>query len=370
MEFRIVSHACLDVKASGKRLVIDPWLNEPTYWSSWWHCPPPIFGDDIFGADYVYITHWHFDHFDPKTLKKFGKSTTAVVPKFPISGLRQQLERDRVRAHRRAQSRRAFEARRRLLSDQLSDQLSGRQRRGRRSGRNGPDGSQRREAVAVDVAHLPREVSQVRFHAAQPLAGVVVSDALYLRRSGRPASRRRAHLYGSLRRRRAAAASALRDSVRQRHLPSASRGDRREPVLGLGSRDARLLHGEQVARSRGGADDHAGRQPLVVGVGVRADRQRRRRHGRMVRAARARSERAASEKLSTPRRRRRSPSTIFPSISRSSSARRACCVRSSATRAGSFRSTSRKRSIGASTSAAERSSAAIGCRSATTASSR
>jgi UDP-MurNAc hydroxylase len=92
MEFRIVSHACLDVTASGKRLVIDPWLNEPTYWSSWWHCPPPRFGPDIFGADYVYITHWHFDHFDPKTLRKFEKTTTAVVPKFPISGLRQQLE--------------------------------------------------------------------------------------------------------------------------------------------------------------------------------------------------------------------------------------------------------------------------------------
>ena len=69
MEFRIVSHACLDVKARGKRLVIDPWLNEPTYWSSWWHAPPPQFGPDIFEADYVYITHWHFDHFDPRTLK-------------------------------------------------------------------------------------------------------------------------------------------------------------------------------------------------------------------------------------------------------------------------------------------------------------
>ncbi len=92
MEFRIVSHACLDVTAGGKRLVIDPWLNEPTYWSSWWHCPPPLFGPDIFAADYVYITHWHFDHFDPKTLRKFQKSTTAVVPKFPISGLKQQLE--------------------------------------------------------------------------------------------------------------------------------------------------------------------------------------------------------------------------------------------------------------------------------------
>ena len=92
MEFKIVSHACLDVTARGKRLVIDPWLNEPTYWSSWWHCPPPIVGDDIFEADFVYITHWHFDHFDPKTLRKFGKKTTAVVPKFPISGLKQQLE--------------------------------------------------------------------------------------------------------------------------------------------------------------------------------------------------------------------------------------------------------------------------------------
>jgi Beta-lactamase superfamily domain len=92
MEFRIVSHACLDVTAGGKRLVIDPWLNEPTYWSSWWHAPPPEFGDDIFSADYVYITHWHFDHFDPKTLRKFGKSTTAVVPRFPVSGLKQQLE--------------------------------------------------------------------------------------------------------------------------------------------------------------------------------------------------------------------------------------------------------------------------------------
>lgn len=92
MDFRIVSHACLEVSAAGKRLVIDPWLNEPTYWSAWWHAPPPIFGPEIFDADYVYITHWHFDHFDPKTLRKFHKQTTAIVPKFPISGLKQQLQ--------------------------------------------------------------------------------------------------------------------------------------------------------------------------------------------------------------------------------------------------------------------------------------
>src|SRR5579863_2470198 len=91
MDFSIVSHACLDIKARGKRLVIDPWLNEPTYWSSWWHAPPPVFEQDLFGADYVYITHWHFDHFDPRTLKKFAKTTTVMVPRFPISGLADQL---------------------------------------------------------------------------------------------------------------------------------------------------------------------------------------------------------------------------------------------------------------------------------------
>jgi UDP-MurNAc hydroxylase len=91
MEFNIVSHACLDIRARGKRLVIDPWLNEPTYWSSWWHAPPPVFEPDIFGADYVYITHWHFDHFDPRTLKKFAKTTTVMVPRFPVSGLGDQL---------------------------------------------------------------------------------------------------------------------------------------------------------------------------------------------------------------------------------------------------------------------------------------
>ncbi|HEY2474123.1 MAG TPA: MBL fold metallo-hydrolase [Candidatus Cybelea sp.] len=91
MQFRVVSHACLDIKACGKRLVIDPWLNEPTYWSAWWHAPPPVFEPDIFDADYVYVTHWHFDHFDPKTLKKFSKNTTVMVPRFPISGLHEQL---------------------------------------------------------------------------------------------------------------------------------------------------------------------------------------------------------------------------------------------------------------------------------------
>ncbi|HZV76981.1 MAG TPA: MBL fold metallo-hydrolase, partial [Candidatus Babeliales bacterium] len=93
MRFRIVSHACLDVSAGGKRLIIDPWLSEPAYWSSWWLCPTPQYQPDLFDADYVYVTHWHFDHFDPRTLRRFRKTTIPIVAKFPISGLRQQLEK-------------------------------------------------------------------------------------------------------------------------------------------------------------------------------------------------------------------------------------------------------------------------------------
>lgn len=91
MEFRIVSHACLDITAQESGSSSTPGSTSrptgPRGGTARLH-----FGEDIYEADYVYITHWHFDHFDPKTLKKFGKHTTAVVAKFPISGLRQQLE--------------------------------------------------------------------------------------------------------------------------------------------------------------------------------------------------------------------------------------------------------------------------------------
>lgn len=85
MKFEIVSHACASVESRGVRLVIDPWLNGPVYWGAWWHCPAPVFDEALYKADYVYITHWHFDHMHEESLRHFDRSCHMLVPKFPVS---------------------------------------------------------------------------------------------------------------------------------------------------------------------------------------------------------------------------------------------------------------------------------------------
>jgi len=87
MEFQIISHACVRVRAASTQLVIDPWLEGPVYWGAWAHCPEPVFDESIFQADFVYITHWHFDHLHEASLRRFHPNTHFLVPRFPVSTL-------------------------------------------------------------------------------------------------------------------------------------------------------------------------------------------------------------------------------------------------------------------------------------------
>jgi UDP-MurNAc hydroxylase len=91
MRFQIVGHACLEVAAQGKRLVVDPWLSGSLYWGSWWHCPEPKPGPETLKPDFVYITHWHFDHLHRESLVRFDRSCHVLLPKFPVSWLPEQL---------------------------------------------------------------------------------------------------------------------------------------------------------------------------------------------------------------------------------------------------------------------------------------
>ena len=91
MQFQVVSHACATIRQGGVQLVLDPWLVGPVYWGAWWHCPEPVHDPDIFEADYVYITHWHFDHLHAESLRHFSRDTHFLVPKFPVSILAQTL---------------------------------------------------------------------------------------------------------------------------------------------------------------------------------------------------------------------------------------------------------------------------------------
>ncbi len=91
MKFSVVGHACLQVEAAGQSLVVDPWLSDPIYWGSWSHCPPPVYDESIFEADHVFVSHWHYDHFDVETLRRFHREAHLFVPRFPVSTLGAEL---------------------------------------------------------------------------------------------------------------------------------------------------------------------------------------------------------------------------------------------------------------------------------------
>ena len=84
--FKILAHASMIVSGMNKKILIDPWFNGPAYWHSWWHFPEPR-ALNLDNIDYVFLTHFHEDHFHIKTLKNFPKTTNFIVPMFPNANL-------------------------------------------------------------------------------------------------------------------------------------------------------------------------------------------------------------------------------------------------------------------------------------------
>jgi UDP-MurNAc hydroxylase len=94
MRFQVLSHAGLSVRNSDTTLVCDPWILGSCYWRSWWNYPPV--SDELVNslkADYIYLTHIHWDHFQGASLRKFAKSTPIAVPKGNYSRIARDLNR-------------------------------------------------------------------------------------------------------------------------------------------------------------------------------------------------------------------------------------------------------------------------------------
>lgn len=93
MRFTILSHAGLLVEHAGVRIVCDPWLLGSCYWRSWWNFPEPdpeLVCD--LRADFVYLTHLHWDHFHGPSLQKlFSPKTRIFVPKVPTRRMVEDL---------------------------------------------------------------------------------------------------------------------------------------------------------------------------------------------------------------------------------------------------------------------------------------
>lgn len=94
MKFTILSHAGLCVEHRGVKLVSDPWLIGSCYWRSWWNFPEPSAKlIENLEADFIYITHLHWDHFHGVSLKKlFPRDTHILVPKIPTRRMPRDLE--------------------------------------------------------------------------------------------------------------------------------------------------------------------------------------------------------------------------------------------------------------------------------------
>ncbi len=83
MNITYLGHAAIMMESNGVRIVMDPWLTDPTYHGSWWHYPPLALGiADLPRPDYIYISHEHPDHFDPPTLEQVDKDIPILIANF------------------------------------------------------------------------------------------------------------------------------------------------------------------------------------------------------------------------------------------------------------------------------------------------
>lgn len=94
MNVTYIGHACIMMEAGGTRILMDPWLVDPTYHGTWWHFPPLVHKPkDIPKVDYLYISHEHPDHFDPPTLQQLDKNIRVVIANY-----KRKRFRDRIHA--------------------------------------------------------------------------------------------------------------------------------------------------------------------------------------------------------------------------------------------------------------------------------
>jgi UDP-MurNAc hydroxylase len=92
MEFEILSHAGLRIEHEAKTLIVDPWLIGSAYWRSWWNYPPVnVERVSTLRADYVYLSHIHWDHFHGPSLRTLGKDVQILIPEDRYSRMRDDL---------------------------------------------------------------------------------------------------------------------------------------------------------------------------------------------------------------------------------------------------------------------------------------
>ena len=90
------SNSFICVEGDNSILACDPWVGK-TNDNAWYSYPLTGFSDlekKIYKSKFIYISHLHCDHFDPKTLKKFkDKNLIFIIKKFKNGVLKRRLQK-------------------------------------------------------------------------------------------------------------------------------------------------------------------------------------------------------------------------------------------------------------------------------------
>ena len=93
MQITFLGQAGLFVETKGVSILCDPWFN-PSFFGAWYPFPANdgIDPERIGHPTYLYVSHLHHDHFDPRYLAAHvDKSATVLLPDYPLDDLKKEL---------------------------------------------------------------------------------------------------------------------------------------------------------------------------------------------------------------------------------------------------------------------------------------
>ncbi len=82
------------IETKGLKILTDPWMIDGAFYGSWFHYPPlkPDW-DQLADIDFIYVSHVHSDHFDPKTFEHLPKTAPVLIHRFQAPFLKRNIER-------------------------------------------------------------------------------------------------------------------------------------------------------------------------------------------------------------------------------------------------------------------------------------
>lgn len=94
MKVKKLGSATVIIETDEVSILCDPWLTDGIYYGSWCNYPPiELEKCDFSEIDYVYISHVHPDHFDPKTMMLLSTETPVLIHKYHQKFLKANIER-------------------------------------------------------------------------------------------------------------------------------------------------------------------------------------------------------------------------------------------------------------------------------------